>query len=105
MPLAGADRASRASAHFRWAQRYHEGGDAQRAAAHFGRAMEYGEGREAQTSFGGGNPMTLWLYDKAGEAGTVVERLKLDKPLPHTVSDDMCRPVLDGFAIKSPGKW
>ena len=41
MPIAGADHASRASAHLRWAERYNGSGDAEKAVAHFGRALEY----------------------------------------------------------------
>ena len=51
MPVAGANRESRANAHLRWAYRYNEGGYTQKAAAHFGRALEYS--RRGKQVFGG----------------------------------------------------
>ncbi len=35
------DYAARATAHYRWAERYNEKGNSKKALAHFGRALEY----------------------------------------------------------------
>ena len=41
MPLAGSNPHARASAHLRWAERYHREGKAAKAMAHFGRGLDY----------------------------------------------------------------
>jgi hypothetical protein len=41
MPLAGNDQRKRASAHYKWADRYSRYGDARRSMSHFGRALHY----------------------------------------------------------------
>jgi hypothetical protein len=51
MPVAGNAPRDRASAHYKWAERYSRYGDAHRAASHFGRALYY-TGRGA-ANFGG----------------------------------------------------
>ena len=66
MPLAGKDQRGRASAHYKWAERYNRYGDAHRSASHFGRALYY---TTTGANFGGNSncPQGKLCADSRGE--------------------------------------
>ena len=66
MPLAGKDQRGRASAHYKWAERYNRYGDAHRSASHFGRALYY---TTTGANFGGNSncPQGKLCTDSRGE--------------------------------------
>ena len=74
---------ARAEAHYRWAGRYAERGNAAKAIAHFGRAREIEEQRgdgQSRVGFGGGGAAPMDTENRAYEARVVLRHVKAAMP-------------------------